>query len=321
MKSLLSVLLCVFLLCSVNATVNITVSGVSSGGAFAVQFHVAHSSMVNGAGIVAGIPYYCANGDVSIAQSACMKYPDLISVSELVQATKFAYASDTIDSPAILATSKVYLYSGTLDSVVNPGVVKKLQEYYSTFMPSDNILTEYSISSDHAMVTNFFGSNCSYLGEPYINNCNYDAAGTILNYLYGKLKAPIDPIPSNIISMAQAPFIPLHVPSDVAALGPNAYIYVPNGCKNSPGCQTHVVFHGCEQTIKNINTTFITDTGYNGWAEANNIVVLYPQAIATDVNPKGCWDWWGFTGEDYASKLGVQIATVKGMIDYVTQTY
>lgn len=30
---------------------------------------------------------------------------------------------------------------------------------------------------------------------------------------------------------------------------------------------------------------------------------------------------WGYTGEDYATKLGVQIATVKAMIDYVTQTY
>ncbi len=36
----------------------ITVSGISSGGFMAVQFHVAHSSTVGGAGVVAGGPYW-----------------------------------------------------------------------------------------------------------------------------------------------------------------------------------------------------------------------------------------------------------------------
>jgi hypothetical protein len=38
----------------------ITVSGISSGGFFAHQFHVAFSSLVKGAGIVAGGPFGCA---------------------------------------------------------------------------------------------------------------------------------------------------------------------------------------------------------------------------------------------------------------------
>jgi poly(3-hydroxybutyrate) depolymerase len=37
-----------------------TVSGLSSGAFFASQYHVAFSSEVAGAGIVAGGPYYCA---------------------------------------------------------------------------------------------------------------------------------------------------------------------------------------------------------------------------------------------------------------------
>jgi hypothetical protein len=37
----------------------VTVSGLSSGGFFAHQFHVAHSGLVAGAGIVAGGPYGC----------------------------------------------------------------------------------------------------------------------------------------------------------------------------------------------------------------------------------------------------------------------
>src|SRR3954469_22660665 len=38
----------------------ITVSGISSGAFFAHQFHIAFSSLVNGAGIVAGGPFGCA---------------------------------------------------------------------------------------------------------------------------------------------------------------------------------------------------------------------------------------------------------------------
>ena len=39
---------------------SITVSGISSGASMATQFHVAHSSLVQGAALVAGAPYYCA---------------------------------------------------------------------------------------------------------------------------------------------------------------------------------------------------------------------------------------------------------------------
>src|SRR5256885_13999079 len=38
----------------------VTVSGLSSGGFFAHQFHIAYSALVNGAGIIAGGPYSCA---------------------------------------------------------------------------------------------------------------------------------------------------------------------------------------------------------------------------------------------------------------------
>jgi len=39
---------------------DLTVSGISSGGYMAVQFHVSYSSAINGAAIFAGGPFYCA---------------------------------------------------------------------------------------------------------------------------------------------------------------------------------------------------------------------------------------------------------------------
>ena len=54
------------------STGDVTVSGISSGGYMAVQFQVAYSSLVRGAGIVAGGPYYCAEGSVRRALGNCM---------------------------------------------------------------------------------------------------------------------------------------------------------------------------------------------------------------------------------------------------------
>ena len=57
--------------------------------------------------------------------------------------------------------------------------------------------------------------------------------------------------------------------------------------------------------------------GYNRWADANRIVVLYPQAdksLFWPVNPRGCWDWWGYSGADYASRGGAQLSAVHRML-------
>jgi hypothetical protein len=46
---------------------------------------------------------------------------------------------------------------------------------------------------EHAFVTSFYGSACSTLGSPYINNCRFDAAGDILQHLSrGALTPPAD---------------------------------------------------------------------------------------------------------------------------------
>ena len=48
---------------------------------------------------------------------------------------------------------------------------------------------------------------------------------------------------------------------------------------------------------------YATKSGYNEIGEANNIIVLYPQAASsldTVINPVGCWDAAGFTGPDHS---------------------
>ena len=59
---------------------------------------------------------------------------------------------------------------------------------------------------------------------------------------------------------------------------------------------------------------YIQRTGFLSLAEANNIVMMFPQikhSVLNPVNPSGCWDWWGYCGDSdnaqYATKEGLQM--------------
>jgi len=36
-------------------------------------------------------------------------------------------------------------------------------------------------------------------------------------------------------------------------------------------------------------------------------------------NPKGCWDLWGYTGNNYAYKSGPQMKAIKAMVNMLAQ--
>lgn len=148
----LSVLACVDAasLPSVGADIKqTTTSGISAGAFFSFQFHVAFSSDVMGAAGIAGGPFYCAGGTESGAFVKCMYATETIDVSSLVAQTKSYASSGDIDDPSNMADDKVWVYSGTADSVVSPKVVKTVPTYYENFVNSSNIAEEFSIPSQH----------------------------------------------------------------------------------------------------------------------------------------------------------------------------
>ena len=84
-----------------------------------------------------------------------------------------------------------------------------------------------------------------------------------------------------------------------------------------------IAFHGCLQTVDDVNDAFYGHAGYNPWAEANGVVVIYPQAIKSDIspyNPNGCFDWWGYTGSNYALKSAPQMETFRNMLHSLTRS-
>ncbi|MCA1607134.1 MAG: polyhydroxybutyrate depolymerase, partial [Acidobacteria bacterium] len=119
-----------------NADITQTsVSGISSGGAMAVQFHVAYSSLVKGAGVLAGVRFACAGNSASNAVRNCTQ-PDsshpVPPLNELVSLTDQLVGSGAIDATTHLAGDRVWLFSGTNDAIVKQPVMTGCTSIIST---------------------------------------------------------------------------------------------------------------------------------------------------------------------------------------------
>jgi poly(3-hydroxybutyrate) depolymerase len=292
-----------------------SVSGLSSGAFMAVQFHVAFSSIMKGAAIFAGGPFYCAQGSESNATSDCMYPSTAPNIAPFVAVTKQYAASGAIDDPSNLGAQKVFLFGGADDHTVNPVVMDSLNSYYGTFMSSGAI--EYvnrRPGTSHTMPTLSYGTSCDESMSPYVGNCSYDGAGLALAHIYGALTPAATTLSGTIVTISQGQFLANASSHSIAA---NAYAYVPASCAAGDTCRVHVAFHGCEQNEADVGAAFYEHAGYNPWADTNHIVVLYPQTTAGGSNFEACWDWYGYDSPDYAKRTGPQMAMVKAMLDYL----
>ena len=297
---------------------NVSVSGLSSGGYMAAQFHVAYSKTVKkGAGIIAGGPVYCSQGNASIALGPCTADTGSRNLPYLVSTVNTWSGNGYIDPTSNLATSKAYLFSGTLDSVVRQPVMNDLQSMYLNYVPAANLRYNNSIAAEHAIVTDTYGNACSYKGDPFINNCNVDSAGAILQWIYGALSPRnLSTLTGSFVNFNQRSFWGNGDPT-THGMADDGWVYVPANCAAKQTCKLHVVFHGCKQNVATVGNQFYMHSGYNQWADTNNVIVLYPQATATTANPNGCWDWFGYDDVNFPGKSGGQMVAIKTMIDRV----
>lgn len=295
-----------------------SVSGLSSGASMAVQFHVAFSASLVGVGAVAGGPYACAEGNPFLALNRCMATslgaPD---PRRLLGIAAAAATFGGIDPLSNLARARVYVFGGGRDKVVTPPVVDALVRFYRLAgVPEANMLVERGIPAGHAFITEGPAAPCAATRAPFINDCDYDQAGTLLRHIYGALEPPSASPREALATFDQAEFLPR---PRVHGLDDTGLVYVPAACRSGAGCRVHVAFHGCEQGREAIGDRYATRTGYNRWADDNRLVVLYPQAVRTLGNPNGCWDWFAYDDPAYHTKSGRQMAAVKRMLDRLLQ--
>lgn len=309
-----------------------SVSGLSSGGFMAVQFGVAYSSIIKGVGVIAGGPYYCAQGDINIATtkcsctgvfafSPCKVTNDSTHVDTLIKQADAYAAAGAIDSTSKLARQHIWLFSGSKDSVVPLAVMRDLLKFYRHYIPEQRIRFINDVPAEHAMPTDGYGKACDARGPPYINNCRFDAAGSLLKWLLGDLRPKtLPPKEGRWIEFDQGEFVEDDQPA-TRGLAQTGFLYVPRACEGHAAqlCELHVVFHGCGQNVEKVGDKFIRHAGYNHWADANATIVLYPQTAATVRNPNGCWDWFNAERDDpgYATREGRQMRAVKAMVDRI----
>jgi hypothetical protein len=330
---------------------SVTVSGLSSGGFFAHQFHVAFSRTVAGAAILAGGPYGCVEvidnpfwpfwklDSTSAAVVACTHYlgsrywglrPNPPDAEEIRQLIEGAHRDGEIDDPSQLADDRVWLFRGELDAVVPAAVGDSLADLYRLLGVDDGALDiapgDRQRPANHGIpVESFAGESrfdrrdCAEYEPPFVIECGYDAAALLLRHLYpeGYLPNPIDPHDAGSLhAFDQSEFFQ---PSQTAGLSGVGYIYIPDACR-SEGCRLHVAFHGCRQNTdaqgdERVHDDFVRDAGYNRWAGANRIVVLYPQATEAAGNPRACWDFWGYSGDGWRTREGIQMRAVASMVE------
>ena len=289
-----------------------TVSGLSSGAYMAGQLHVANSGSIIGAGLVAGGPYFCAEGQLLAALNRCTQTlfgsPD--GAALLARARTLAEAG-RIDPLAGLADDRVYLFSGGADDTVTRPVMDAARDFYrQAGVAAAGIRYVTDIPAGHGFIVEAADNACGLSESPFINDCDYDQAGDILEHLYGTLSAPAPMDPGRLLTFDQAAFLADPESHGMASAG---FVYIPAACAGGAACRLHIALAGCRQTPDHIGDLYARTTGYNRWAESNRLVILYPQSSESPDNPKGCWDWWGYDDSAYHTKRGRQMAAIARM--------
>jgi hypothetical protein len=328
-----------------------SISGLSSGAFMTVQMHLAHSSTFVGAGIIAGGPLRCAESyraAADITEDAltlnalyvCMNplIPQAApNPAKLAQVARDTASRGLIDPVENLASNRVYIFTGSKDSVVDSSVVSTTRQFYEMLgVARSAIRYEDGVPAGHSIITDNPEDNPLAVNRPpYINYGGFMQSWHILEHIYGPLKPPSDRLSGHIVRFDQTEFFN---DDPRASMSEFAYAYIPQAVEEGARCRVHIALHGCKQGYNYVNyvngqpdldnalpygNRYYTTTGYNEMADANNLVILYPQAEGADndrdQNPDGCWDWWGYTANDpdnpdYFSKKAIQIQAIYRML-------
>ncbi len=296
------------------AAKSITVSGLSAGAYMAGQYHVAYSDTVSGAALVAGGPWACAQGDISRALSVCMTGQGL-ELSQLVTLAQQSAAANDIAPLAGLNDDSVFVFHGAQDEVVTEAVSDAAANWYRAVSPDISLAIENTQQVVHGWPTENTGTSCDQFAAPFVYACDYDLAGELLEFLLGDL-APAATRVADLHSFSQLEF-------NGEGLADNGLVYVPKRCEEKTGCRIHVFFHGCGQSVEQVGQQPAASLGLLRWAESNDLIVLFPQVAVSRIaplNPLACWDWWGYSGQDYLTTSANQLGAARKMVERLQES-
>ncbi len=283
---------------------DMTVSGLGAGAFMASQLHLAFSDRISGLGVIGGGLYFCAQGDPARANEVC-RTGGRLELSNLTHEARDQAAAGQLATLNHLQGMRLWAFHGSEDAVFAPEITYGVVEFYEDLAASLKIRYIDDIAAGHGMPTEFEGHQCGRTESPFLNACDYDGAGEMLRFLLQR-----DPQVSDRAAGELRTIDDPNKAGDVAA-----YLYQPASCP-AGHCRLHVAFHDCEQSAQQVGERFARDAGYNRWADALGLFVLYPQAGSAD----GCWDWQGTTGDGYATRQGSEIRQIAALLAQLTGT-
>ncbi|GAA3060393.1 extracellular catalytic domain type 2 short-chain-length polyhydroxyalkanoate depolymerase [Streptomyces glomeratus] len=286
------------------------VAGVSSGGFMATQLQVAYSGTFDGAGVYAAGPYDCGQGKV-IKFVTC----DLgLGADDLERQARGWAAEGRIDPLSNLAGKPVYTYHGYLDPVVNPLVSRAGVDFYEDF--GADVTYHNWDAAGHSWPTPDGVVPCALTLPPFLNNCHNDPQREMLTTWLGGVNPRNAGAPMGTLRYFDQNAYAPGGSARALSMDTTGQLYVPPACAQGAACRLVVALHGCLSAQQLLGTAFAEKGNLDTYADTNNLVVLYPQAVSSvwPVNPQGCWDWFGYTGSDYAVKSAPQMTAIVNMV-------
>lgn len=299
---------------------NASVIGVSSGGYMANQMAVAWPERFAGLGVVSAGPWGCAQGSLSLALTQCMLTTkgqiDLDAIDERYQSY---LERDLVGTPQQLSTLRVYTWHGGADSVVAPSVGQSLTQQLNSWLadPEQQLQAIVDDAAAHGWPVgnsqNVATADCTDGGGNHLLDCDRPVGEQALDWIHGPVSDDGAEHTGHLVRFDQSGF-------DARGMADVGYLFIPQSCE-SGGCPVTVALHGCEMSASDGNESFVRHSGLNQRAADEGRLVLYPQAEPSMANPKGCWDWWGFTESSWQldplhdSRQGRQTGALMQMLD------
>lgn len=318
----------------------ISVSGQSSGGSMAIQHLFAYSSQIKGAAIAAGSPYACGafpeGHDDRKGNWTGTCYWGGTNLQKAHEYIQQRFKDGLIDNPANLKSIPVVVFNGKNDwcvyEQVSRDIIKQLEQYSGLGM----IKRELGTRAAHVWSLDHFPSGnkhctcgkCALYGKYSspccdFNNCHYDLSGDMLKRTYGnKMLKQRTTATNSFTFINQRLYLPKQTKFWSNALVEKwAVAYVPSGCKGrTSACDIHINYHGCINNNWPRRRMWVNGLDLNEYGEANNIIIIYPQAAGNKKTGAGCWNW-GFPQFDqlYDTKESVQMKMVMNIVAHFRQ--
>ena len=226
----------------------------------ATQFHVAHSGLVKGAGVVAGAPYYCSEGSIRNSLGRCMKADEQIPTCRAPRARRAGSRSTarSIRSPAS-PNDRVWIFRGApIRSCASPWRTRWRPTTSALVNPANSRPRRARSAAGHTFPTRApTRSRCDASEPPFVGNCG-------LRRRTRAARAPVRQARRRAARRGRTACASstrgLTRQRPAAPASPSeAGFSCPQSCRRRrrDACRLHVVFHGCKQGASFVGDQFV----------------------------------------------------------------